>query len=144
MKQTLAEQTVSNNTNQIPETPYSTLSTLTPDSAFNHGIKEPDTRSRASSRASSNAGSESVFSDDEIDNNADIAIRQSVVDPKVLVGWRVLVEGYGSGTILSIKRKKFQTTCYVIQFDNGKCLTLALKRSKKKGIIPFSLLRKIV
>jgi hypothetical protein len=70
-------------------------------------------------------------------------MKSAVDDPRVLIGWRVLVKGQGSGTVLSIKKIKFSTTKFVIQFDSGIVKTLALKRSDTKGKVPFTLITKI-
>jgi hypothetical protein len=68
---------------------------------------------------------------------------QSQKNPKVLIGWRVLVRGSGIGVVLDLKRKKFSTTRFVIQFENGLSKALKLQRSEKKGKVPFTLLNKV-
>lgn len=70
-------------------------------------------------------------------------VLQSNSDPGVLIGWRVFVRGYGTGKILSMKRKKFTTTKFIIQFESGKVEALTLRRSKLKGDLPFTLLSKL-
>ncbi len=69
-------------------------------------------------------------------------IKQSAADPKVLIGWRILVKGMGSGTVLSIKKIKFASTKFVVQFDDGTMKYLSLMRSETKGKVPFTLISK--
>lgn len=70
---------------------------------------------------------------------------RSVKDARVLIGWRVLVpgSGMGMGTILSLKKKKFASTRFVVQFENGRVEALKLQRSQKKGNVPFTLISKV-
>jgi hypothetical protein len=72
-----------------------------------------------------------------------MVIRKSVTDPSVLVGWRVHAKDYGSGVVLATKKKRFSATKFTIQFENGAIRNLALKRSEKKGEVPFTLLSKL-
>lgn len=67
---------------------------------------------------------------------------ESVTNPQVLVGWRINVRGHGTGIVLSMRRKRFQTTRFVVQFETGQIAKLALQRNKKKGTVPFSLISK--
>lgn len=67
-------------------------------------------------------------------------MKNSVHDPKVLIGWRVNVKGKGPGTVLSIKKVKFSSTKFAVQFENGTIEYLSLKRSQAKGRIPFTLI----
>jgi hypothetical protein len=69
-------------------------------------------------------------------------LEQSTKDPRVLIGCRVIVEGYGLGVILDTQKVKFSTTRYVVQFVNGVRI-LSLKRSASKGKIPFTVLSKL-
>eukprot|EP01031_Cornospumella_fuschlensis_P038124 gene38124-46321_t len=69
-------------------------------------------------------------------------LSESVANPQVLVGWRVNVRGYGTGVVLSMRRKRFQTTRFVVQFETGSIVKLALQRSRTKGTVPFTLISK--
>ncbi|MGK9626018.1 hypothetical protein O6382_24330, partial [Salmonella enterica subsp. enterica] len=46
-----------------------------------------------------------------------VALKRSISHPAVLVGWKIFVPGIGTGTILALKRKRFATTKFVVQFD---------------------------
>jgi hypothetical protein len=74
---------------------------------------------------------------------AEAALAQSVVDPRVLIGFKADIEGYGVGIIIAIKRVKFHTTKYLVQFPDGNVHVLSLKRSDKKGKVPFRLLTRV-
>eukprot|EP01038_Epipyxis_sp_PR26KG_P014114 gene14114-18938_t len=138
-------------------TPFSFVSALTTDSldSFNsidrQLFKSSDELSRVGSSSnglyyrSSEVDSYSQMSRSSVGNTLvenDVIIRKSVLDPRVLIGWRVLVKGYGIGLILSIQRFNFSSTKFVIQFENGTTLALPLKRSQTKGKIPFSVVSK--
>jgi hypothetical protein len=77
-------------------------------------------------------------------SSAQSAMTQSLSDPAALIGWRVFVEKFGLGMVVALKRRKFSTTKFEIQFDNGQVHVLALKRGLKKGSVPFSLIKKII
>jgi hypothetical protein len=71
-------------------------------------------------------------------------LQLSVEDPSILVGWKVFVPAYGNGLILGIRRRKFRTTLFKIQFENyGNVIELPLQRSRNKGKVPFTLIGKI-
>ena len=86
-------------------------------------------------------GSQDSDAQQHISDN--MVIRKSVADPSVLVGWRVHAKDYGSGVVLATKKKRFSATKFTIQFENGAIRNLALKRSEKKGEVPFTLLSKL-
>jgi hypothetical protein len=65
---------------------------------------------------------------------------QSVKKPEVLIGWRIEVPEFGRGVVLDYEKKKFRSTKYRVLFDDAKERLLKLKRSEKKGKIPFTLL----
>jgi hypothetical protein len=50
------------------------------------------------------------------------------------------VAGHGVGIVLGFERKKFRSTRFRVLFDDGKVKPLKLKRSAKKGVVPFTLL----
>lgn len=150
-------------------TPFSTVSTLTPDSNYRlirplqngndrphhmphmNGIDEDDDDGNSDdgdggSEGSSISPSENTmmsgFSRIDFLLYESEIMTQSVGDPKVLVGWRIMVKGIGSGTVLSVKRVKFSTSKFVVQFDTGAMKSLALRRSETKGKVPFTLIGK--
>lgn len=65
---------------------------------------------------------------------------RSLLDPGALSGLRVAVAGHGVGIVLGFERKKFRSTRFRVLFDDGKVKLLKLKRSAKKGVVPFTLL----
>jgi hypothetical protein len=67
-------------------------------------------------------------------------IDRSLLDPGALSGLRVAVAGHGVGIVLGFERKKFRSTRFRVLFDDGKVKLLKLKRSAKKGVVPFTLL----
>lgn len=69
-------------------------------------------------------------------------INHSIKDPSVLVGWRIIVKDHGHGIVAHMLKRKFTTTIFVCEFDNGKTEILALQRSVKKGNVPFVLVSK--
>jgi hypothetical protein len=60
-----------------------------------------------------------------------------------LIGWKIEVPEYGRGVILDFHKKRFRSTKYRVLFDNQKERLLKLKRSEKKGKIPFTFLEPI-
>lgn len=102
-----------------------------------------------SSRAGSVRSERSVMSIRSIQSNGDehVSTQQTVMDsvenPKVLIGWRVLIKGYGMGIVVSLKKQRFATTQFNIKMENGSKVTLPLKRSAKKGSVPFTLITKL-
>lgn len=70
----------------------------------------------------------------------DHILQSSVKKPGVLIGWKIEVPEYGRGLILDYEKKKFRSTKFRILFDNQQEKLLKLKRSAKKGKIPFVLL----
>ena len=133
------------------KTPNTGMSSLTPDSGFKEiswRMDLTEDRDGDSTSDGSNGISDASFPSmysqgDEIDPDDHPVIQKSVTDPSILVGWRIHVDGYGPGIILSIKPKKFSTTRYVVQFDNGQIHALALKRSRRKGKVPFQLIKRV-
>ena len=145
-----------------PGTPYSSVSTLTPDSNYknikNHAPNNHHYNGHLSNHSLLGEGDEhsvsemsyapsegtmmSGFSKIDFLLYENDVIKQAAHDPKVLIGWRVLVKGLGSGTVLSIKKTTFSSTKFVIQFDDGSIQKLSLKRSETKGKIPFTLISK--
>lgn len=69
-------------------------------------------------------------------------IRESVTNPGALIGWQINIKGRGVGLILDMKKSLGRTTKYKVQFENGTVKLLSLKRSEKKGNVPFSLITK--
>jgi hypothetical protein len=95
---------------------------------------------------------QSIFSDDigseMSDNhthnyNGDSRIKESVKNPEVLLGWQINIRGRGVGVILDIKKSLGRTTKFYVRLDNGNMKLLSLKRSDKKGQVPFSLISKV-
>ena len=70
------------------------------------------------------------------------ALFESVKYPAVLVGWQISVAAQ-VGIVLSAEKNVFRSTVYRVQFSDGSTRTLALKRSSKKGKVPFELIRKM-
>ena len=70
------------------------------------------------------------------------AMFESVKYPAVLVGWQISVAAQ-VGIVLSAEKNVFRSTVYRVQFSDGSTRTLALKRSSKKGKVPFELIRKM-
>jgi hypothetical protein len=73
----------------------------------------------------------------------DSILRISIQKPEVLIGWKIEVPQYGRGVILDFHKKRFRSTKYRVLFDNQKERLLKLKRSEKKGKIPFTFLEPI-
>lgn len=84
----------------------------------------------------------SEFSNRPYDINEESIISQSVNNPSMLIGWQINIKGRGVGLILDIKKSLGRTTKYEVQFEDGTVKLLKLKRSSKKGDIPFSLIMK--
>lgn len=76
------------------------------------------------------------------DNNEESLIRESVTNPSTLIGWQINMKGRGVGLILDMKKSLGRTTKYKVQFEDGSVKLLSLKRSEKKGNVPFSLITK--
>ena len=129
-----------------PGTPYSTVSTLTPDSNYktikvkHDNFEEEDANSDDVSCAPSEGTTLSGFSRIDFLLYENEIMKSSVHDPKVLIGWRIFVKGRGNGVVLSTKKAKFSSTKFQVQFDNGTIEYLSLKRSHHKGKVPFSLI----
>eukprot|EP01039_Chlorochromonas_danica_P001210 gene1210-1320_t len=143
---------------------FSPVSPLTPDTSLNEimagqdgngdslvefseaegSASESEESSWAGNHSEGSAQSSLTVSDMSLhDQPFQSVLQQSVNDPNVLIGWRVLIRGQGAGVILSMKRKKFTTTRFVVQFENGRVEALPLRRSKKKGTVAFTLLSKL-
>lgn len=143
---------------------FSPVSPLTPDTSLNEimagqdgngdsllefseaegSASESEESSWAGNRSEGSGQSSLTVSDMSLhDQPFQSVLQQSVNDPNVLIGWRVLIRGQGTGVILSMKRKKFTTTRFVVQFENGRVEALPLRRSKKKGTVAFTLLSKL-
>lgn len=178
--------TTSASTSRLPplgtpiQTPYSTVSTLTPDSHFlsmvqrhrsldsgrdgfggdgsvmddDGGEEDDDDRADSVSMISESTGY--AMSDgggmasgqggsyvDDANAPPEVVMERSLTRPAILIGWRVMIPGYGTGLILSIKKKRFATTKFVIQLENDQIVALKLQRGKDKGNVPFHLLRKV-
>lgn len=65
-------------------------------------------------------------------------LQLSIQKPEVLIGWKIDVPQYGRGVILDFQKKKFRSTKYRVLFDNQQEKLLKLKRSQKKGKVPFT------
>lgn len=76
------------------------------------------------------------------DTNEESLMRESVTNPSTLIGWQITIKGRGVGLILDMKKSLGRTTKYKVQFEDGTIKLLSLKRSEKKGNIPFSLITK--
>lgn len=85
-------------------------------------------------------GSEVSASDMYVSENE--TVKASARSPSVLVGWRVIVKGRGSGLVVEMVKRRFMTTRFKVDFDNGVTEVLALQRSLKKGSVPFILISK--
>jgi hypothetical protein len=169
------------NQQDIPNTPFTTVSTLTPDSSYRQPLLWSSTRKRGPPSVISDNRSEmdKDNEDDDDDNDEEEleetlpssslslmnglsgggregdldaaalltpegALQQSLIQPSILIGWKIMVPGYGAGLIVAIKKKKFSSTKYMIQFDQQQQLiALKLQRSKTKGNIPFTLIKKL-
>lgn len=120
------------------------VSTLTPDSGFREIAWKMELMDEDES-GSDQYEQSSSWTDNlhQERGNSSSVLQRSVKDPSVLLSWRIYVDKYGLGTIVGIKRKKFSTTKFEIQFDNGQLHKLALKRSSTKGNVPFNLIKKI-
>ena len=105
-----------------------------------------ETRSRTSSVHSEHSvmSVHSVRSAGDEHISTEKVIIDSVENPKVLIGWRIMVKGYGTGLVLSLKKQRFSTTKFNIQLESGARVTLPLKRSARKGTVPFTLIGKLV
>ena len=73
----------------------------------------------------------------------ELLMRESVIHPEVLIGWIVDVKGRGRGLIIDLKKSFGRTTQYVVEFDDCNTKLLRLKRSEKKGNIPFIPVKKV-
>lgn len=153
-------------------TPYSTVSTLTPDSNYQHmrqAMHINDSSAEHKGDEDENENDPRIRLDggdqDSDENNSQYAasegtmmsgysridflmfenevMKSAVHDPRVLVGWRVMVKGQGSGAVVSLRKIKFAATKFVVHFDSGVVKTLALKRSETKGKVPFTLISKV-
>jgi hypothetical protein len=82
----------------------------------------------------------SIFSTTDRHSSSHESIRLSTADPSVLVGKRVVVEGHGEGEVQAVKRFLGRPTEFLVSFDSGKVGQLPLKRSEKKGKVPFSII----
>jgi len=130
------------------------MSPLTPDSGFlalmqqgrqqseedNDGDTLSESESTGYNSQSEGPSSSQSYLDD---GNAtpEMILKRSLDNPAILIGWRILVPGYGTGVILSLQKKKFKSTKFVVQFESV-TLPLKLQRSKDKGKVPFQLLKK--
>lgn len=77
------------------------------------------------------------------DLSAEEALKRSIVDPRVLVGWKIIVEGKEpTAMIMSAVKRKFTTTKYEVRYEDGTTELLKLQRSPQKGNVPFKLLEK--
>jgi hypothetical protein len=77
------------------------------------------------------------------DHGEDSLIRESAGNPSLLIGWQINVKGRVVGLVLDMKKSLGRTTKFKVQFENGTIKLLSLKRSDKKGSIPFSLIMKV-
>ena len=77
------------------------------------------------------------------DHTEDSLIRESASNPSLLIGWQINAKGRGIGLILDMKKSLGRTTKFKVQFENGNIKLLSLKRSDKKGSVPFSLIMKV-
>jgi hypothetical protein len=68
--------------------------------------------------------------------------KQSAADPRVLIGWQILIQGE-IGVVIGIKRYLGRSTKFEVRFENGTISLISLKRSDKKGQVPFSLISKV-
>ncbi len=123
------------------------VSTLTPDSGFREIAWRMELNDESSTDNLGTVSTSSLESSQQGLNEGtgkySPVLQKSVADPSVLIRWRVFVDKYGFGTIVGMKRKKFTTTKFEVQFDNGQSHKLALKRSSSKGKVPFTLIKKI-
>jgi hypothetical protein len=69
-------------------------------------------------------------------------LQESIHHPEILVGWNVIVKGHGSGLITALEQHRFSGTRYKVQFESGKIESLPLKRSERKGNLPFVMISK--
>lgn len=85
----------------------------------------------------------SMVSLTDVPASENIVVMKSITNPAVLVGYKIFVAEYGEGLITSVVKRKFYTTRYRIRFDDGTEKVLSLKRSQKKGKVPFTLIGKV-
>jgi hypothetical protein len=95
------------------------------------------------------------YQDDEEDEDEDArtdamafeyqrVMHKSTVDPRVLIGWRVSVRGFGTGVVLGTVRKLLSTTKLLVRMEQDDSeVALALQRSRTKGTVPFALIEKM-
>jgi hypothetical protein len=77
--------------------------------------------------------------------SAENALKRSVAEPRVLVGWKIAVDGReGISLILSVRKKRFGATKFVVQHHDGRIEKLRLRRGDTKGDVGFTLLEKAV
>ena len=109
---------------------------------FIFSTKSSSTPSLTSSISSSSPSSTSLSPSSLPPNQSyyDQILNSSIKKPEVLIGWKIEVLKYGRGIILDYEKKKFCSTKFRILFDNKEEKLLKLKRSEKKGKIPFILL----
>lgn len=70
-------------------------------------------------------------------------LAESIRNPRVLVGWQITVSGLGLGTILATEKTAMRSTVYKVELLRKEVKLIPLKRSPKKGSVPFELIRKI-
>lgn len=124
------------------------VSTLTPDSGFREiawrmELNDEDQSGSEQHGSSSSSSYDSLHRGSDGPLNPSSVLQRSIKDPSALISWRIYVDKFGLGTIVGIRRKKFATTKFEVQFDNGQLHKLALKRSSNKGKVPFTLIKKI-
>eukprot|EP01032_Pedospumella_encystans_P028679 gene28679-32392_t len=80
------------------------------------------------------------------DQDFPYVLRKCVANPRVLIGWRILLptlkKGGTEGVIISTVKRPFGATKFLVELQDGSLVHLALKRNARKGDIPFSLLEK--
>ena len=72
-----------------------------------------------------------------------LGLEESTIDPSVLVGWHIDVHGRGRGLVKGTKKSFARPTKFIVHFENGSQKLLSLKRSDKKGKIPFTPISKM-
>lgn len=161
------DRAIANEQNEValmPDTPFSAVSALTEDSTLqglfqkgrsrnlmlekafddnDDGDSQSDSTGYTPSEATIPSSSQQSVLFDEANASPEVIMHRSIKHPAVLVGRRIIVPGYGPGIVLSVKKKRFSTTKFAVQFENNKIVSLKLQRSKDKGNVPFQLAHKL-
>ena len=118
-----------------PNTPLAIPST--PSDGYDSGVDAQSFISDDTSRVS-----EYMFSPSDPRRVFEEVMKKSTKDPSVLVGWQISVQGQ-AGLVIAIKKSLGRSTKFEVKFANGTTSFISLKRSDKKGQVPFTLVQKM-